>query len=194
MLFGVCPTTTPLIDVDLNSRTILIENQPAYKEFLSVEKDHLAETIFFKVPRYFDDMDLNRTTAVIEYVNAAGESHVSPILFKDLTSYPGYMVLGWIIQGAATKVAGPLQFGLRFYRLAEDEDDPSNYHYIYNLRTQAVHTKILYGLDALQPTPEEETIYEDGQYLIMLQNYNELTRQFKELMESRYWNDVTEIS
>ena len=194
VLYGVCPERTPLIDVDLDSRTILISEQPAYKDFLSVEKDHLAETIFFKVPRYFDDVDLNYQTAVVEYTNAANESHISPILFKDITSYPGYMILGWVIQGAATQVPGTLKFALRFYHMAQDED--KNYYYAYNLRTQAVTTKILYGLSQLNLTPEEERIYADGEYLVLLHQYNELstdlTDKFTKLMASRFWFDVTD--
>lgn len=131
-------------------------------------------------------------TAVVEYINAANESHVSPILFKDITTDPNYIILGWVIQGAATKVAGALKFGLRFYNIEQDENDPEVYRYVYNLRTQAVNTKILYGLEMLSPTPEEESIYQDGEYLIMLNNYSTLMREFEILMTSRYWYDVTE--
>lgn len=192
VLYGVCPENTPLIDVDLDSRTILLSEQPAYKDFLSVEKDHLAETIFFKIPRYFDAVDLNHQVAVVEYTNAANESHIAPILFKDITSYPGYLVLGWVIQGAATKVPGNLKFALRFYSMAQDED--RNYYYAYNLRTQPANTRILYGLNQLNLTPEEERIYADGDYLVMLNNYQllatDLTEKFTQLMASRFWFDV----
>ena len=42
-LVAIHPSTAPVVDVDLNKRQILLTKTDAYKEFLSVEKDHLAE-------------------------------------------------------------------------------------------------------------------------------------------------------
>jgi hypothetical protein len=46
-----------IVNVDLDTREIQLVNS-AYRSFLSIRKEHYAETIYFKVPRYFDGVDL----------------------------------------------------------------------------------------------------------------------------------------
>ena len=53
------PSDESLFAIDLDSRTI------EAPEFLSVKYDHKAETIFFIVDRYYDNMDLANTCCVI---------------------------------------------------------------------------------------------------------------------------------
>lgn len=53
------PSDERIYNVDLNSRKI------EAPEFLSVEKDHHAECIYFMVDRFFDNMDLSNTVCVI---------------------------------------------------------------------------------------------------------------------------------
>ena len=59
------------VNVNLATRTIDLSSG-GYKDFLSVEKDHRAETIYFEVPRYFDDVDLASKNIIIEYQNKDG--------------------------------------------------------------------------------------------------------------------------
>ena len=49
-----------IINVNLETREIDLKNSP-YREFLSINKDHYAETLFFKVPRYFDNVDFTKS-------------------------------------------------------------------------------------------------------------------------------------
>ena len=53
------PSDETIYNIDLNSRTI------EAPEFLSTETDHFAETIYFKVDRYFDNMDSTKTICII---------------------------------------------------------------------------------------------------------------------------------
>ena len=53
------PSTERIFNIDLNTRTI------EAPEFLSVEHDHSAETIYFVIDRYFDSWDLSNSTCVI---------------------------------------------------------------------------------------------------------------------------------
>ena len=129
-----------IINVNLETREIDLKNSP-YREFLSINKDHYAETLFFKVPRYFDNVDLNNMALVIEYVNAKGVSYVSPILVKDIITYPGYILFGWCIHGNATETAGSLQFAIHFYSINQ-----STRVLEYSLSTRPVSGKILYGI------------------------------------------------
>jgi hypothetical protein len=59
--------------------------------FLSVERDHNAETIYFLVNRYYGYKDLATTSCVIEYINAAGEGGFYIVPFYDVTSYQGFI-------------------------------------------------------------------------------------------------------
>lgn len=75
------PSDENIYEINLNTRTI---NAP---EFLSVRKDHAAETVYFLVDRYYDNMDLSRTSCVIQYKNAAGEERFFPVPFYDITTF-----------------------------------------------------------------------------------------------------------
>lgn len=75
------PSDENIYEINLNTRTI---NAP---EFLSVRKDHAAETVYFLVDRFYDNMDLSQTACVIQYKNAAGEEHIFPVPFYDVTTF-----------------------------------------------------------------------------------------------------------
>ena len=63
-------TEEPVFNVDLNTREIEI---PKQFRNLAVYSDHMAETIWFAVDRYYDGVDLYRKRVAIQYVNALGE-------------------------------------------------------------------------------------------------------------------------
>lgn len=60
------PLDEPMFEIDANTRKIDV---PA--EFksngLSVQGDHLAETVYFVIDRYFDYMDFNNTSVSINW-------------------------------------------------------------------------------------------------------------------------------
>ena len=72
------PNDEKIYEIDMNSRKI---EAPKY---LSVELDHRAETIYFKVGRYYDNIDLANMTCVVQYINAKGEGRVYPVPFYDV--------------------------------------------------------------------------------------------------------------
>ena len=49
------PETKTIYDIDLDSRTI------TGPEILSVSRDHKAETVYFRIDRFRDYMDLSKT-------------------------------------------------------------------------------------------------------------------------------------
>lgn len=139
------PDTDNLIHVDLSKREIILP--PAMREFLSIETDHRADTLYFEVDRYYDNVDLARQTIVIEYVNAKKEGRVYPVLLKDL-SVPGKLRFGWCIGGEATKYAGDLKFSIHFFTIDPLHQGPSGDHILlYSLHTQPVTGKIQYGME-----------------------------------------------
>lgn len=144
----------PLYEIDLNTREIMAP------PFLSVRKDHNAETIYFVVNRYYDNVDLSELHCVIEYENAdpvpEKRGHVFYAPWIDTTSSfvpDGKMVFPWIIQGAATEFTGIVKFAVKFYRIDNLSIDKENgtsknmKEYDYVLNTKAATSKVLYGLD-----------------------------------------------
>ena len=143
----ILPSDERTFDVDLNTREISVPT------FLSVAKDHRAETVYFLVDRYYEYKDLAQTSCMIEFINAAGEGGFYPVPFYDISSYPYYiddndvvheakMLIPWLIEGDVTKTAGNVQFVLRFYEL-----DDANEKFIFNLRTKIATGAILNGMD-----------------------------------------------
>jgi hypothetical protein len=140
------PSTETIYDIDLATRKI---NAP---EFLSVETDHRSEIIYFKVPRYYDNIDLTNTTCVIQYINAAGEGRVYAVPFYDVDTYSTLnpeagidepmILFPWVIEGSATKAAGDVTFTIRFYTL-----DSTAKFLTYNLNTLPATSKVLHGMD-----------------------------------------------
>lgn len=149
----LAPSDETIYKVDLNTRKI---DAP---EFLSVLKDHNAETIHFTVDRYFDNMDLTNTICLIQYINknavtaegvkSMGYVYAVPVYdvvtFKDENK----ILFPWTICGPATAAAGPVEFAIMFYKL----DDEGKY-FEYRLNTTPSTSKVLYGMDVVNPNNE----------------------------------------
>lgn len=138
LLSVILPSDEKTFDVDLDARSVSVPT------FLSVAKDHRAETIYFLVDRYYDYKDLSTTSCIIEFINAAGEGGYYPVPFVDISTFSAdeKMLIPWCIEGDVTKVDGPVQFAIRFYEL-----DDANDKFIYNLRTQVAQAQVLTGMD-----------------------------------------------
>lgn len=76
------PSDENVYEIDLNTRTI------SAPEFLSVKKDHAAETIYFLIDRFYDNMDLTTTCCVVQYKNVkTGKERFFPVPFYDVTTF-----------------------------------------------------------------------------------------------------------
>lgn len=173
------PSTERIYDINLNTRII------EAPEYLSVETDHRAEAIYFKMPRFFDGIDLTTKTAVIQYENAAGEGHVYLVPFYDVETADRLginegddlhqtILFPWLIDHNVAKKAGIVKYNLRIYELASET------HLIYSLNTLPAESKILHGIDLdddimysvvtlIETNYEPNTYYvktEGGEYII----------------------------
>lgn len=162
-ILTLVPSDSEIINVNLNTREIELSTS-AYSNFLSISHDHYAETIYFRIPRYYDGVDLSQMACVVEYVNAHGDSRVSPIVLKDIMTEPGYILLGWCIHGDATRYSGTIKFALRFYAIVFDQNGIEN-RFVYSLRTQQASGKILYGMP--EDAAEEESLFSKPLYDIV---------------------------
>lgn len=145
------PKDEKIYEINLNERTI------EAPEFLSVEQDHNAETVYFKMDRYFDNVDLARNDIhiLVQYENAdtrstkKGYFYAPP--FVDVTTFgkEDKIIFPWVIEGAATAYSGTIKFSIKFYKLrAENQSDGSvQYFYEFNLNTLVSTSKVLSGMD-----------------------------------------------
>lgn len=157
------PLEEPMFEVDMDTRMISVPT--AFKNNgLGVQGDTRAEIVFFKVPRYYDVMDLNPdmnnvgSAWVVQWQNTNNKvvkSGNSPVIFTDaaneiITKADGttenieYVLLGWVITNEMTESSGNLEFALRFYTL--DSQDGENV-VTYSLATQKAGCPIKGSLD-----------------------------------------------
>lgn len=162
----LAPAYEPFIEVDWGTRTI---HAPDY---ISIKSDHRSETVFFKMDRYYDMIDLSTMCGIIQYVNAAGEGRIYRIPFYDLDtcSDENKILFPWVIEGEATKAAGEVKFSLRFFKL-----DTSGSYLLYNLNSLPATAKVLEGINLVYDeiyTEIELTqqTYRKGKYYILLKN------------------------
>ena len=179
----VIPTSQKLYEVDLSTRTI------SGPETLSVQSDHYAETVYFLVDRYYDNMDLSRTNCVVQYV-ANGESYVYAVPFCDVTTYEGKMIIPWTISLSATKNSGTIRYFIKFY-LVESiyEVGEENAKFTYSLNTLPATSTVLRTLSADNFISEDEVL---GIDLQMPERYLELVDIFAHMVDNStiYWNEV----
>lgn len=171
---ALIPNRENTYTIDLETRTI------ETPEFLSVEKDHASETVYFIVDRYYDYVDLATTICIIQYINALGEAKIYPVPFYDIHTHSAdkKMLIPWNIGAGATVAAGDIQYSIRFYRLNE-----LGTAFVYNLNTLTTTSKILHGMDAQSLSPEDFT-FTARQYETLLAKIEDIDR--KDL----YWTDL----
>lgn len=167
------PEIKRIYDIDLNTRTI---NAP---QMLSVSNDHKAETIYFRVDRFHDYMDLSNTVCVIQYVTPNNEVFVYPVPFYDVVTEKQNkkMILPWCIDGLATKYKGMVQYSVRFYRLEEKDQE---YKLIFNLSTQVAASEVLEGMQVSELSKDFDISVE--RYEQILQEIDKIKR------EGVYWD------
>lgn len=168
------PNDEKIYEIDMNNRKI---EAPKY---LSVELDHRAETIYFKVGRYYDNIDLANMTCVVQYINAKGEGRVYPVPFYDVETYAdeNMMLFPWCIDGEATKASGNVTYSVRFY----DIDESATYMR-YNMSTLPSKSEVLHGISS------KTDIDDSNDYLLSFKD--QILAQLKKVSEyDLYWIDA----
>lgn len=148
----ILPSDERVYEVDLNTRVV------EAPECITLKEDHNAETVYFKMDRYFDNIDLARPdiTILIQYENASksktdkGYFYCSP--FIDIATYAeeDKILFPWVIEEPVTAYSGTVKFSIRIYSIARTEED--EYSFKLNLSTLTSTFKVLAGLDVLSTT------------------------------------------
>lgn len=195
----IVPSNTQLYNVDLKTRTI---DAP---ENLSVKTEHYAETVYFLVDRFYDNMDLAQTNCIIQYTTSEG-SYVYNVPFCDVTTYDkgivnedgkvidqhAKMIIPWSISGSATKNAGTIKYLIRFYMIDENSvldeygnpTHPDKAELSYSLSTLTAKSKILDTLP-IEVLEEEYHINENNRYFELINTINAMVDN-----ATIYWNEV----
>lgn len=166
------PEQKRIYDIDLDTRTV---DAPSA---LSVAYDHQAETIYFRVDRYHDYMDLANTVCVVQYITPDNVMHVYPVPFFDVTTerHKQKMLFPWCIDGIATRLKGKVTYSIRFYRLEENEGE---YKLLYNLSTIPRSGEVLYGLQVSELSADFD---------IPVEKYDQLVQKIEEInRDGVYW-------
>lgn len=158
---AVLQTAETTHDIILETREI---NSP---QFLSVKNDHKSETIYFKVDRFFDYMDLATTTCIVQYTNAEGKSGIYVVPFYDVVTCAKEhkMLLPWCIDGRATAAAGAVEYSVRFYKISDDGKQ-----FLYNLSTLPAKSKVLHGMNTMHNNAEYDLAPTEYEHLLSLIN------------------------
>lgn len=174
------PVDEKIYNIDLDNRSI------EAPEFLSLQTDHYAETVYFLVDRYYDNMDLADTICTVQYQNEKDEDgRIYLVPFFDITTYKkeNKILIPWQISGEATRNAGTITFSVRFFKL-NDFAENGKKDYIYSLNTEPAVSKILYGMDIDPENNENLYIPAD----IVTQLMNDIERVSRQ--SNLYWIEI----
>ena len=133
------PLDEPMFEIDANTRKIEVPTD-FRANGISVQGDHLAETVFFVIDRYFDWTDLSADTNIYINWKMGQESGRTKHFILNTELLPGYIVFGWPIDKIVTAKGGSLQFAVEFNKKEND-------NIIYRFNTLPANVNIKDGLN-----------------------------------------------
>lgn len=154
------PDEEPVIEINSDLRKISI---PDELKNIAVAGDHLSETIYFHMPRYFDGDDLSNRDCLIRFINAGNEYGESDVC--NIEIFDDYIKFGWAIDNNATRYSGILTFTVQFETVQNGIE--------YQWQTTPAELNILAGLNI------ESTITDKDDVL-----FRTLTYQIQDLRKS----------
>lgn len=171
------PYNEPIYEVNLNTRKIQAP------EFLSVLEDHNAEVVWFKVDRFYDDVDLYGCACWIQYKNALKEEYIAVSTPKVIAEgNHDVLYMPWPITSSVAKAAGDIEFSFQFFKLSEDKK-----RVFYSINTTSAKSKILHGLH-IDPLGKDINNQEDENPQL-----TEIERLMREVLE-KYQNDLKDYN
>lgn len=140
--FFLLPLDEDAFEIDANTRKITVPS--SFKSAgIGVKGDNVAETLLFKINRFFDAIDLADTKIFVQWERSDGVQYVSEITMKDTETYldESKFIFGWPISDYLTKVAGTIKFAVRFIKQNTEGK------IIYSFSTLTTTATINAGLD-----------------------------------------------
>lgn len=158
----------PLI-VDLTSRTITV---PEELKYIGVETDNNSEKVWFKVPRYFDEPDVQgkgdllTKVAQVHFLNAGGSFGVYGIN-ETKDNEDGTISLAWLVGKDVTAFSGDVKFQLVFTLF----DNGNN---VYKLSTTPATLVVRAGIDTKNFSISKESATYDQLIELIYDGYETL--------------------
>lgn len=139
------PEDEPRFIIDSNTRKITI---PEDFTFLGVLNDTTFETIYFEIDRYYDKYDLKDHRCVVQYMIVDGEDVLSEGIYVvdkyDIETVQDKLIFGWTIKSDVTKYAADVNFAIRFYTTASNDED---IYFTFCLNTRTTYLPVVKTLD-----------------------------------------------
>ncbi len=138
------PLDEPLFEIDANSRKITVPNE-FKSNGLSVQGDHLAEIIFFRIERYFDYKDLSTCNIEVNWKMGDKEGKTKRFIqFNDVMTIDevksNCIIFGWPINNIVTAKSGSLTFAVEFNQ-TETVDGEQKVTYRFNTLPTTINIK-----------------------------------------------------
>jgi len=159
--FLMLPLDETPFEINTNSRQITVPDN--FRKYgVSLHGDQIAETLLFRVDRFFDFQDLLNTTILVQYTRPGKEPEseregVDLITLVDYETEPGKIWFGWPLHDKITAGAGELKFSVRFMR-----KNPSTKNISYSLNTLTTQVTIK---PALHPNFNESLTIDEASRL-----------------------------
>lgn len=143
---GVGSTDTKsYLTVDLRSRVI---NVPSDIKILGVESDDEVNRLYFKIPRFYGEVDLADFIVRINYTNANGDGDLYHV--EDVTEDSGMLIFSWLVGRFAFTKQGNVNFSICMLKT----DDFGVIDQEFN--TTICSMPVLKGLETVEMFVEEE--------------------------------------
>lgn len=154
-IFAQLPSAENIYNIDVKTREI---DAP---QFLSVEQDHVAETIYFIVDRYADYMDLSTTSCIIYYINAQGKYNIYKVPFYDIYTFSRQkkMLIPWCLEKDVATTSGIVEFAIEFFRVEDVHNEITGKNeptIVYSLHTLSAKSQVLKGLQKPNTTAADK--------------------------------------
>lgn len=171
----VKPDTEPVIEIDADLRKITV---PDELKNIGVAGDHLAETIYFQCPRFFDDIDLTTHKCIIRFINSGNEYGEADAV--DIEPGTDYIKFGWSIDNRVTRYSGAVNFTVQFETVSDGIK--------YQWQTTPATLNVLAGLNIEQAITDKD----DSVLRALTKRIEDLEKQMSELVNVN--TDITQLS
>lgn len=186
--YSILPIQEDYFEIDANTRTITVP-EVFRKNGLGVMGDNTAETIYFKINRYFDAMDLNTADIYIQWENSNGDKGISKEWVRDIDTFDDFMVFGWVLGNNITKSSGTIKFSIRFIKTKQGQT-PDEKIVTYSFSTLNAQALINPALDFDVNT----LAYDDTLNNILASNFqNTNTKTDSDISVFKYIHDFDEL-
>ncbi len=128
------PLDEPVFEIDANSRDIAVP--PIFKKNgVSVEGDSIAETLIFRINRFFDYADLYSMNCQIVWEASDKQTQgVDDAFLVDATTDADHLYIMWPLKYSVTKKPGTVKFSVRFHN-SQNGGQPS---YSFSTKVAAI--------------------------------------------------------